>query len=119
MKGDKTELLLVLASLRRGKGIELATFRVGSHHATPVECVHNLGITLDSDILFERHVNEVCRKAYFQIKNVARIRRYLDINATRTLVQALVISTIKYGNALVVGLSENVIGKLQRTQFGG
>jgi hypothetical protein len=61
-------------------------------------------------------VNEVCRKAYFQIKNIARIRRYLDINATRTLVHALVISTIDYSNAVLVGLPESVIGKLQRVQ---
>ena len=67
-------------------------------------------------ILAYRHVNEVCRKAYFQIKNIARIRRYLDINATRTLVQSLVISTIDYCNALLVGLPESVIGKLQRVQ---
>lgn len=116
MNGDKTELLLVLPSSRRGKGIELETIRVGSHQVTPEECVRNLGITLDSGLSFERHVNEVCRKAYFQIKNIARIRRYLDINATRTLVQALVISTIDYCNALLVGLPESVIGKLQRVQ---
>lgn len=61
-------------------------------------------------------MNEVCRKAYFQIKNIARIRRYLDINATRTLVHALVISTIDYSNAVLVGLPESVIGKLQRVQ---
>jgi hypothetical protein len=61
-------------------------------------------------------VNEVCRKAYFQIKNIARIRGYLDINATRTLVHALVISTIDYSNAVLVGLPESVIGKLQRVQ---
>ena len=61
-------------------------------------------------------MNEVCRKAYFQIKNIARIRRYLDINATWTLVHALVISTIDYSNAVLVGLPESVIGKLQRVQ---
>jgi hypothetical protein len=94
----------------------LETIRVGSLQVTPEECIRNLGITLDSGLSFEKHVNEVCRKAYFQIKNIARIRRYLDINATRTLVHALVISTIDYSNAVLVGLPESVIGKLQRVQ---
>ena len=52
MNGDKTEMLLVLPSSRRGKGIELETIRVGSHQVTPEKCVRNLGITLDSGLSF-------------------------------------------------------------------
>ena len=60
-------------------------------------------------------MNEVSRKAYFQIKNIAsrevpRHQRNTDAGTSAGDI------TIDYCNALLVGLPESVIGKLQRVQ---
>ena len=57
-----------------------------------------------------------CRAAYQQIRNIRRIRRYLTPEAFKTLVHSTVTSHLDYGNALLYGLPESVICKLQRVQ---
>jgi len=50
---------------------------------------------------------------YFRIKN---IRKYLTQDATKILVLSLVISHLDYSNAILFGLSESGLQKLQRIQ---
>ena len=50
------------------------------------------------------------------LHNISHIRRYLTIDATKTLVHAFVTSTLDYGNALLIGLPRDQISKLQRIQ---
>ena len=48
--------------------------------------------------------------------NISHIRRYLTLSATKTLVQACVTSRLDYANALLYGLPNTSIQRLQRTQ---
>ena len=57
-----------------------------------------------------------CRGAYLWLHNISRIRRFLTQDATKTLIQAFVISKLDCGNALLSGVSTNLLRKLQRVQ---
>ena len=70
----------------------------------------------DSTMTFEKHINAKTRSAYFQIRNIWTIRRYLTENATRSLFTALVIPKLDYCNSLLAGLPQYLVRKLQRTQ---
>jgi hypothetical protein len=50
---------------------------------------------------------------YFRIKN---IRKYLTEDATKILVLSLVISHLDYCNAILAGISENEMNRMQRIQ---
>ena len=58
----------------------------------------------------------MCRGAYLRLHNISRIRRYITEDATKTLIQAFVISKLDCGNALLTGVSCNLLRKLQRVQ---
>ena len=64
----------------------------------------------------QHHISSVCKTAYFQLKNIARIRKYLSESATQSLVHAFITSRIDYGNSLLNGISKQSLLKLQHVQ---
>ena len=52
----------------------------------------------------------------FQLRSIGRIRRYLDEDSTKTLVDALVLSRLDYCNSLFFGLPMKQIQRLQAVQ---
>ena len=83
---------------------------------SPDATTKNLGIVYDSTLSMEHKVNAVCRGAYLRLHNISRIRRFITQDATKTLIQAFVISKLDCGNALLTGVSCNLLRKLQRVQ---
>ena len=53
---------------------------------------------------------------YYHLKNVASIRSCVTEQAAIRLVHSLVVSRLDYGNALLFGIPDVLIGKLQRVQ---
>ena len=74
---------------------------------SPDATTKNLGIEYDSTLIMEHQVNAVCRGAYLRLHNISRIRGFLTQDATKTLIQAFVISKLDCGNALLSGISTN------------
>ena len=64
----------------------------------------------------EKHVNNLSRSCYYQIRNIGKIRKCLTTDACRTLVQANVTSRLDYANSLLYGLPDTLLCKLQRVQ---
>ena len=62
---------------------------------------------------FEEHVNELCKTAFFQIRNISRIRPCLSIDFTKTLVHALTTSRLDHCNALLYDLADYLIQRMQ------
>jgi hypothetical protein len=64
----------------------------------------------------ESQITSSCRKAYFHLRRIARIRRFLSRSALCQFVHALVLSQLDYGNCLLVGLPATSLVRLQRVQ---
>lgn len=73
-------------------------------------------MTLDSCLTFERHITDVCRSAYYQLRVISKIRHSITKDACRMLVQSLVISKLDFQNALYVSLPDKFVKRLQRVQ---
>ena len=61
-------------------------------------------------------VASVCRSAYYHLFRIANIRASLTIVAFKTLVHALVISRLDYGNALLYGITDRLLHRLEMIQ---
>ena len=46
---------------------------VGDTDITSVSSVKNLGVMFDSAMNMEKHVKNICRSAYFQLRNIGHI----------------------------------------------
>jgi len=87
-----------------------------SANVTVVNTARDLGVILDSQLSLDAHVASVCRSSYCQLKQLRPVARSLSIEAAKTLVQAFVSSRLDYCNAIVHGLPEKLMRRLQSVQ---
>ena len=80
------------------------------------EPVRNLGAMFDSQLIMAPHVKSVVKKSSFHLRNIGKARRVLTEDATKTVMQSLVMSRLDYCNALLIGIQQDLIAKLQRLQ---
>ena len=113
LNSEKTEVVL-FTSKHNAMQMENVTVHVGDTDITSVHCVKS--VIFESAINMEQHLNSVCRSGYYHLRNIGHIRRYLTNDATQSLVNGLVASRLDYCNALLSGLHQTSINKLQRVQ---
>ena len=82
----------------------------------PKQEVINLGVIFDSTLSMKQQINAVTKKCYYHIRRIWKIRKYLTEDATKSLVNAYVVSRLDYCNSLFYGLPEYLTKKLQRVQ---
>ena len=81
-----------------------------------VPSVRNLGLHFDEELKYSSHVKKLTSISFNMIHNIARIHHQLDIEATKTLVQALVLSHVDYYNSMLLGIPNYNIQKIQYIQ---
>ena len=55
-----------------------------------------LGITLDSELKFEKHMTDICNKASQKIHVLSKITSYISLNKQRLLLKTFVESLFNY-----------------------
>ena len=80
------------------------------------ESIRYLGVCIDSNLCLHNHIASKCRIAMYNLFKIVNIRNFLTTEACHTAVLAMVISHLDYANAIMVGLPEMHIAKLQRAQ---
>ena len=75
-----------------------------------------LGVTLDANMTHEKQISNTCRTSYMQIRRISSIRRYLTVDAVKTLVQATITARLDYCNSIYTNLPMKNIHRLRITQ---
>ena len=90
-----------------------------------VSTVKNLGFRLDSQLIFSDQVKALKSSCFHKMRNIAKMRPFLTTKQLQILIQALVISSLDYCNALYYGIDSALLNQLQiiqnsacRTIFG-
>ncbi len=76
----------------------------------------NLGVVLDSNVSFEKHISHVTKTAFFHLRNIAKQQNMLSVSDAEKLVHAFMTSRLDYCNALLGGCPASSINKLQIVQ---
>ena len=92
------------------------SLKIGGSEIEPSKSIKNLGITFDPHLKMNLQVNSVCRTVNFHLRNIARIRRFIDQNTCAHAVRSLVLSRLDYGNSLLGGISRCNVKRLQVLQ---
>jgi hypothetical protein len=112
---EKTEFLII-GSPHNLRSLPPLSLRVDTTVVQPVDTVRNLGVFMDSDGSMTSQVKGLCRTLNYQLRNIARIRKYLDEDSCHHIVRSLVTSRLDYGNSLLFGITSSHYNKLQRIQ---
>ena len=87
LNDDKTEALLFpFSSSLKSCTMSLPdSITLGSHNIPFSDSARNLGFILDSKLFTKKHVRKICQTAYFELKRVSSIRRFLTEDSARLL----------------------------------
>ena len=89
---------------------------IGTDKIKLANSVRNLGIHWDSKMKNTIHCNKLSLSLYVTIKNITKIRPYLDIDMTWTIIQGLILWRLDYCNSTLAGMSGKNMEKLERIQ---
>ena len=90
MNSDKCHLLI------SGNKYEHIWAKIGNDRIWETKAVKLLGVTIDNEVKFDVHLNNVCLKANRKLSALTRTRKYLDFNKTRVLFKGFFESQFKY-----------------------
>ena len=112
MNDSKTEVICfgTRHSLSRLGHVDVT---IGGSLVNSSSVVKNLGVLLDSQLTMERHVTSTCKSAYFHLRNIARICKFLPRLSLERLIHAFIFSKLDYCNVLFIGLPVSLLRKLQ------
>ena len=92
LNDNKTEALLFpFSSSLKPSTVSLPdSITLGSHNIPISDSAWNPGFILDSKLSMNKHVIKICQTAYFELKRISSIRRFLTEDATKTLVTSYI-----------------------------
>ena len=109
---DKTEVLVFSSCYRPRPNIgNLAIVDMMVNCSTKAK---DIGVTLDNSLSMVPHITAVCKSAFFHLRNISKIRGFLNTETTKTLVHAFVTSKVDYCNSLLYGVPKYLLQRLQR-----
>ena len=79
---DKTEVLPIRSKRTTFLNAQPTSLCVGSANIPFTTCTHNLGFMISDNISLDKHISNVCRSAYVEIRRIGSIRHLLTVEAT-------------------------------------
>ena len=98
-------------NLRNRPNVQL---NVGSTLISPSETIRNLGVIFDHRMSMSHHISHICSTVTFYLRNIARIRRFIDQSACHNAVRSLVLFRIDYCNGLLSSIPSTQLDRVQR-----
>jgi len=108
--------LLWCTTCQRQNQLPTATLTVGSATVAPVSSVCDLDIFVDSDLVMHTHVCRTVSRCFAALRQLRSIRHLVSATVFQSLVTALVLSQLDYGNGTLVGLPTHLLRRLQSVQ---
>jgi len=108
----KTEILWFTSS-RRQIQIPQTSFCVGTATIAPSCVVRDLGISFDSNLSMTTHISKTVSNCFAAMRLIRSVRRFVSMAVLLSLVTALVLSRVDYGNATLAGLPARQLYRLQ------
>ena len=78
--------------------------------------IRDLGFVMDDHLSMASEVSNICRSAYYHLSRIAKIRHSLTISVCTSLIHGLVTSRLDYGNAMLFGIADRLLLRLEMVQ---
>ena len=115
MNPAKTEVT-VFASKNTANKITTTSIEVANEPVPTSDLMKYLGVWFDSQLTLDKHISSKCSSAIYNIRNIASIRRFINLDTAKLLATSLVLTHLDYSNSILAGLPKKSISKMQRVQ---
>ena len=113
---DKSEVLLVARKANAEKFACGSSVCVAGSDIVFSMQLKSLGVTLDQNLSFDKHVGNIVKSSNFNIRALRHIRPVLNRSVANTMACSIISTRLDYCNSLLYGTSVNNINRLQRIQ---
>ena len=97
---DKTKFILFGSKKQRERLNACFPIDILANPLHPTESVRNLGVWFDSDFSFSKHIQNVCKGCFIQLRDFRNIRQFLTQDAAVSVANAFVSSRLDYCNSI-------------------
>jgi len=104
---SKTDLLWC-STARRQHQLPSTALRVGSDLVQPPSSMRDLGIFIDAELSMRTQVQRTVARCFAALRKLRSIRHSVPASVYQTLVTALVLSRVDYGNATPCVVNSNL-----------
>ena len=112
---DKTEILLLRPPSLNSEVVINGIFLENQCIRFSDE-VKNVGVVLDKNLSMDKHVNNIVSHCFKILRDIGRIKQYLQKSHLESLVHAVISSRLDYCNCLFANISKSNLFKLQKVQ---
>ena len=93
---DKTEFILFCSKKQRERLNVCFPINILGNPLHPTESVRILGVWFDCDFSFSKHVQNVCKSCFIQLRDFRNIRQFLTQDAAVSVANAFVSSRLEF-----------------------
>ena len=115
LNDDKTEYV-VIGSKHMHSRISVPTINIGDISVNPSVSARNIGFIFEKSMSCDKQISAACRSAWFHLRNIAKVRPYLDHASTERLIHAFITAKLDCFNSLYYGSPTCMLQRLQRVQ---
>jgi hypothetical protein len=112
---DKTEFIII-ASSHHHHLLQNTDLLLDNDTIRPSSSVRNLGVVFDKCMSMTDHVTAISKSVNYHLRNLNKIRRYIDTDTCHAAVRSLVSSRLDYCNSLLNGITVKNMNRLQCLQ---
>jgi hypothetical protein len=117
LNDDKTEFMVITSDRRLSKlASHVPVIHIGEESINTSPHARNIGFIFDQTLSLDKQIASTCKSAWFHLKNLSRIKNYLDRVSLERLIHAFVSSKLDVNNSLYFGLPDCTLNKLQLIQ---
>jgi hypothetical protein len=115
MNDSKTEFML-LANKNTARQLDSPSLSVCGHDVPPSNTARNIGVVIDTSMSLNARLTAVCNRGYRQLHVIAKMKKFMDRDSLERIIHAFITSRIDYCNAILHGVRQDDMQKIQRLQ---
>ena len=115
LNDDKSECLL-LGTAKNLKNVSIGSVKVGNSEIERSDSVRNIGAIFDTHLKMDQQISQTCKSAWHRLYQIGKIRPYLSVEETRSVIHAYVTSKLDQNNSLLLGIPDTQISRMQKVQ---
>ena len=91
LNDDKAEIIVIRGNLRNISVANFGVMSFGDTQLVPCESAKNLSVVFNSSLSFKSHIDSIVKTCNFHIRNLYKIRDFVNRKNLVTLVHSLIV----------------------------
>ena len=109
---DKFQFMILGANKNKSFSINIRGINIPSKNEVTL-----LGITIDHELKFKKHIEDICKRASFKLYALNRIKKYVGTEKARIFANAFIESQFNYAALIWMFASKMAINKICKLHY--